>query len=201
MYTQDLSTTSYPVSGAIADCLDTIQRKLKRTLTYAQYTENLYVYKNGIVYPSAYPLDRNMPVSSTSSTPGNAIFQGAGIWVGWFVPLPALPVWEGVVPPQTDVTYWGGYSGSLSQPPTPGVSGPPIPFKLKRAICRAAWFLRNPAALTGMPGGVTSINQGGVAIGTKEGLSSFVESDPALCHDLRGFVRRTGKHWDDGAGA
>lgn len=205
-YTQDLSTNAeYSVTGAIADATLDLQMYLGRTLVYGQYGislpnsgiggERCYVYKNGMVYPSAYPIDEQMPVSTSASTPGNSIHQGRGIWVGWFIPLPSLPVWEGVVPPQTDITYWGGYSGSLSGAAVPGKVGPQIPARLKRCIARVAWFYRNPAALPGLPGGVKSTNVGGVSIAGD--LSSFVDRDKQLAQTLARFKNRLGKHWDN----
>lgn len=177
--TLDTATPSATVSAAIADALDLCQRETRRTLLYAQYTERLYLYGNGQVYPSATPLDTTKGVTSpTGSPPENVgVFQGNGIWVGWYVPLPSLPVWVGVVPPQTDITYWGGYSG-------PGGIGPfALPAELKRIVCRVAWFICNPAHLEGTPGGVKSMTVGGVAMSGD--LSSFMTADPDLCRAIR----------------
>ena len=193
LYTTDTdSTNALNFPDVLEDALDQVQRWCNRTLLYGQYDERLFVYKSGMVYPSAAPIDQTKPVSTNASTPdpGNSIFQGDGIWVGWFIPLPALPVWEGVVPPQTDITYWGGYVGSQSSNP----QQPLLPARLKRAICKVCWFILNPVALSEMPGGVKSVAMGGVSISGD--LSSMVDSDDALRRDLRRFQRRLGKHWD-----
>lgn len=202
LYTQDLAPSAASVSGAITRALSDVQQFCKRTLLYGQYSENVFVNRTGMVYPSAVPVDLSMPPSSNASDADNSIFQGWGIWVGWFIPLPSLPVWQGVVPPQTDILYWGGYSGSSSvYPPVGGTSGEPIPSKLCDAICKTAWYYLHPGSLPAMPGGVKSLSQGGVHLtAAPGGFSSFMRVDRQLRKDLQGFKRRLGKDWGDGSG-
>jgi hypothetical protein len=185
--TQDTSSDTPTVEGNIADALDMIQRECKRTILYAQYTERLYLYKNGIVYPTATPLDVTKPVNSPAGTTNIGIFQGNGIWVGWFVPLPSLPVWEGVVPPQTDITYWGGYTG-------PAGDGPVLPASLKRCVCKVAWYLTHPAMLDQMPGGVKSVSVGGVSISGD--LSSMTSRDRQLANEIKRWRHPNVKAFD-----
>lgn len=186
--TRDTVTDDDDVQAAIDDALDMCQREMRRTILYAQYTERLYLYKNGMVYPSATPFDVSKVVMSPNGDPSDdvGIFQGAGIWVGWFVPLPSLPVWMGVVSPQTDITYWGGFTG-------PDGPGPQIPAKLARIIARVAWYVANPATLQGLPGGVKSTSAGGVSISGD--LSSMVAADPQLGRDIARYRKPQARGW------
>lgn len=156
-----------------------------RTLAHGTYTERLYVNYLGMVYPSALPIDPAGPV-----TPAGGDIQGFGIWVGYFTPLPDMPVWTGVLPAQTDVTYTGGYQPvGTTGGPTPG-----LPPRLARAICKIAWFLTNPAQLAGMPGGVKATNASGVSVSGD--LSSMVLTDTQLERDLNRFRRPQARAWD-----
>lgn len=157
---------------------------LTRTLAYGQYTERLFVDRRGFTYPTATPLDVSYTI-----TPMSSLAQGDGVWTGYFTPLPDLPVFTGVVPPQTDVTYAGGFQPwTVKTGPTP-----PIPPKLRRSICKVAWFMLNPAQLAGMPGGAKSSSAAGVSVSGD--LSSMVLSDPQLLRDLKGYQRRDSRSW------
>lgn len=189
--TQDQAALSDPtdLAASLADAIGMVEPETRRTFQYAQYTERLYLYHDGIVYPSATPLDVSKPVvgPAGNTPPDNVgVFQGGGIWVGWYVPLPSLPIFAGVVPPQTDITYWGGWTG-------PDGPGPFIPPKLVRIICRVAWYILHPAALQGLPGGVKSTSVGGVSISGD--LSSMVASDPQLAKDIRRFRKPQVRGW------
>lgn len=176
--TNDQGSTSSNFELALDDALDMLQREMRRTFLYAQYTERLFIYlKSGQVYPTATPLDASKGVSTpTGDPPENVgIFQGNGIWIGWYQPLPSLPMFAGVVPPQTDITYWGGWTQST------------LPAKLRRIICKVCWFILNPVALVGMAGGVKSVSVGGVSISGD--LSSFIDCDPQLGRDIRSYRR------------
>lgn len=178
--TGDIVSSIDNVEAMITEAIDDLSRECRRTFVYGQYTEAQYLYPNGMVYPSATPIDVNMPVVSgveiydpTTDNTGSSIIQGDGIWCGWFSPLPWMPFYTGVVPPQTVLTYWGGYTQAT------------LPGKLKRMICKVSYYRLNPVALQGMPGGVKSMSVGGVSISGD--LSSFMDSDPQLRKDIRGF--------------
>ena len=180
--TTDFLSSTNDIEEAITEAVEDLSRECKRTFLYGNYTESQYLYANGMVYPSATPIDVNQAVYSGDPVPiydpdtdntGSSIIQGDGVWVGWFAPLPWMPFYTGVVPPQTIVTYWGGFTQSS------------LPARLKRVICTIAWYRLNPVALLGMPGGVRSMSVGGVSIAGD--LSSFMDSDPAL--------RRAIKKW------
>lgn len=172
----------------LADAVDEFCRRTRRTLLYAQYTERLYLYKKGLVYPSATPLDVTKGVVSPNGSPPEnvGVFQGNGIWVGWFVPLPSLPMWEGVVPPQTDITYWGGYTG-------PAGPGPLLPTEVKRILCKIAWYLLHPVHLDGIPGGVKSVSVGGVSVSGD--LSMMVDTDRRLSASIVRWRHPQAKGW------
>lgn len=183
--TNDSVSTAPNFAMALADALDMLQRAMDRTFLYAQYTERLYVYKNGQCYPSATPLDQSKPVGTSSDPSGQSssfVIQGAGIYVGFFNPLPALPVFSRVVPMQADVAYWGGYTQTT------------IPATLARVIAKVCWFILHPvtAPAAGI-GGARSVSVGGVSVSGD--LSSFMASDRDLRRDIEDLTRRQARSW------
>lgn len=184
--TKDKASIEADFDQALTDALDMLQREMHRTLLYANYIERLYVYPMiGQVYPSATPLDADKPVGTTSDPDGTEssyVIQGAGIYVGFLNPLPALPIFSRVIPNQTDVSYWGGYTQST------------IPVKLLRVIARVCWYILNPAEIDGpLLAGAKSVSVGGVSISGE--LSAFMISDPQLCKDIGRFTRRQARAW------
>jgi hypothetical protein len=188
--TKDFASGVNDIDETIAEAVDDISKECKRTWLYGQYTESQYLYANGMVYPSATPIDVNKAVFSGDPVPiydpnkdntGSSIIQGDGVWVGWFSPLPWMPFYTGVVPPQTILTYWGGFTQST------------LPAKVRRMICKIAYYRLNPVALTGMPGGVKSMSVGGVSIAGN--LSSFMDSDPQLKRDIKRWRHPQAMPW------
>ena len=190
--TGDSASDPSDIETFIADCLDETARKCNRTWLYGNYTENLYLYTNGMVFPSATPIDVNQQIVAGSEVfnPGNenvqtetsnSVVQGAGIWVGWFTPLPWMPVWTGVIPPQTVVTYWGGFVQET------------VPVPLKRLWARVVWNYLHPVTLDGLPLGAKSSSVGGVSLSGD--LSSMTMHDPQLKRDLRRWTRRQARSW------
>lgn len=178
------------LTPVLADAVDIFCRQARRTVLYANYTERLFLYRNGMVYPSATPLDTSKGVVSPNGSPPEnvGIFQGNGIWVGWYVPLPSLPVWSGVVPPQTDITYWGGYTG-------PEGGGPYLPASLKRILAKLCWYITHPVTLPGLPAGVKSMSIGGVSISGTD-FSAITAVDPQLARDIRRWRHPHAKGFD-----
>jgi hypothetical protein len=174
-----------------------LQRETKRTFGYGKYREDQYLYGMGMVYPSATPIDRTKPIAAgvnlytpnaTSASTPASIIQGAGIWVGWFTPLPWMPVWTGVIPPQTVITYWGGWQPYGGSPGTTEA----LPAKLARIIARVAYYILHPALI--QPYGAKSTSAGGISMaGT---LSSMMISDPQLRRDVRRWTRPQARAWD-----
>jgi hypothetical protein len=97
--TGDTASAVNDIEENISDVINDLCKELKRTLVYGQYTEAQFLYANGMVYPSATPLDPNQPVTAnlsdndniydpaTDDSSGSSIVQGDGIWVGFFSPL------------------------------------------------------------------------------------------------------------------
>jgi len=189
--TGDKTLDQADFTAALADCLDQTAMECKRTWLYGQYTEMLYLYKNGMVFPSATPIDINQSVvagAETYNPPADtlgqsaSVVQGAGIWVGWFTPLPFMPIWTGVIPPQTQVTYWGGWTQAT------------VPAGLARMWSKIIYYMTNPTALQGLPGGAKSLSIGGIAVGGD--LSSFMRLDHDLRRDITRWTRRQGRAWE-----
>ena len=187
--TGDSTSTSDDFGWALTDALDLFQRRTSRTLLYAQYEERLYMYPDGMVYPTATPLDTTKGVTSPNGSPPDdvGVFQGAGIWVGWYVPIPSLPMWSGVVPPQTDITYWGGWTG-------PDGPGPLLPSGIKRILCRLAWFALHPVTMAGLPVGASSSSVAGVSVAGD--LEQMADSDPGLRRQIARWRHAFAKSWD-----
>lgn len=188
--TNDYSTNVELVTDLIEEVVEDLSRECRRTFTYGQYTEAQYLYANGMVYPSATPIDVTKVISASvegnsniydpaSGDPFSSIIQGDGVWVGWFSPLPWMPYYTGVIPPQTILTYWGGFQNK-SVADSPSLA---LPSKLKRMICKMVYYRANPVMLTGMPAGVKSMSVGGVSISGD--LSSMLDTDPQLRRDIK----------------
>lgn len=188
--TGDTTSSKDAVDEAIEAAVIDACNECKRTLLYGQYSEVQYLYKSGLVFPSATPIDSTMPILSGNDNifdpivdagPGS-IIQGQGIWVGWFSPLPQMPVFVSVLPPQTSLEYWGGYTQAT------------LPWKLARAIASMAFYDLHPYAMTSTPGGLTSMSVGGVSISGKA-LSSFMYQDTEIRKILRRFRHPQVRAW------
>lgn len=179
--TQDTKTDMSYVAELLDEAIEDLAHKCTRTFLYGQYTESQFLYKNGMVYPSATPIDITMPINSgteiydpTTDNTGSSIVQGDGVWVGWFSPLPWMPFYTSVVPPQTVITYWGGFQNK----DVATNKSQALPSALKRLICKIAFYRANPVMLTGMPAGVKSMSVNGVSIAGE--LSSLMDYDPGI---------------------
>jgi hypothetical protein len=186
--TRDTDSEESDIEQALLDTLDETARKCNRTWLYGQYEENLYLYRNGMVFPSATPIDINQTIVSGSEVfdpqggvNSESVVQGAGVWVGWFTPLPWMPVWTGVLPSQTVLTYWGGFAQ------------PTVPVALKRLWARVCYHYLHPVTMPGLPMGAKSTGVGGVSISGD--LSSITMSDPQLKRDIRRWSRRQARTW------
>jgi hypothetical protein len=179
------------VEDAVEDAITMVCQECTRTLKYGYYSEVQYLYENGMVFPSTVPIDPTMPISSqqviynplTDDSPGS-IIQGWGVWVGWFTPLPWMPVFTGVLDPQTEITYWGGYRQSN------------LPPKLRRLICRIAFksIPQNNNLLANVPGGLTSASVAGINI-NGAAMSMLSITDSQIKRDLRRFKRPQVEAW------
>lgn len=189
--TGDTTSLQADVEESLDSAINDACNECKRTLAYGQYKEVQYLYKNGMVFPSATPIDNSMPILSGTDnifdplvdTNPSTLIQGQGVWVGWFSPLPWMPVFSGVLPPQTDVEYWGGYTVDT------------IPYKLARAIASMAFYDLHPYFMTNVPGGLSSMSVGGVSISSKSGFSSGLYQDTQIKKILRRFRHPQVRPW------
>lgn len=202
--TGDQASTPDDITAWIADAVGMLCLKCNRTLEYGQYTEADYLYGIGMVYPSATPIDQTRPVISgaddnqtlynpATDAGSSSVIQAAGIWVGFFTPLPWMPVWTGTIPPQTVITYSGGYqpygaTGDLITGATPN-----LPHELARAIAIIAYYSLHPQVVVTM--GQSSQSMAGVSLGGD--LSSFMQHDRNLRRIIRGFTRRQAQPWQN----
>lgn len=184
--TGDTAPDTAAITAAVQGALKGIDEHCKRKFAYDTYTETLYVYRDGKVYPT------NTPIGSiTSPAVGDTSIQGAGVYLGVFLPVPAT-IWAGdwsaAVPPQVKVVYAGGY-----QPY--GTSGPTdeLPWKVMRAVCRIAYLMLHPVALPGMPSGANHASVGGVSMSGD--LSPFIAIDPSIAKDLKPYRKRQARGW------
>lgn len=186
--TGDQTTPSANVEQALDDALGIVEGHCNRKFAYGEHTETLYVYRDGKCYPT------NTPLASVSSPTnlGSTALQGAGVYLGVFLPTPAYinsGDWQAGIPPQSKVTYMGGY-----QPYRSG-AGPTddLPTTLVRALCRVAWLILHPVALPGVPAGAKSASVGDVSV--TGDLSSFVAVDPSVGRDLKPYRKRKARGW------
>lgn len=194
--TKDVATDMSYVDELVAEAVEDLSHKCERTFTYGQYTESQRLYDNGMVYPSATPIDINQPVVSgveiydpSTDNTGSSIVQGDGIWVGWFSPLPWMPFYTGVVPAQTVLTYWGGFQNPLVATDRSLA----LPSAVKRMICKVVFYRANPVMLQNMPGGVKSMSVNGVSISGD--LESMMDSDPGLRRAIRAWKHPHAQAW------
>lgn len=186
----DTVTSQEDVEDALSEAIDMVCQECTRTLAYGQYSEVQFLYDNGMVFPSAVPIDPAKAVTSnsaiydpaTDNAPGS-IIQGFGVWVGWFTPLPWMPIWSGILDPQTNLIYWGGYRQST------------LPPKLRRLIVRIAFksIVGNNNWLAGLAGGVKSVSVNGVSISGSLTAGSITDSQ--IKRDLRRFRRPQVEAW------
>lgn len=188
--TKDTLTVDAELQPALNSAASLVDEHCKRQFLYGEHTETLYVYRTGVCYPT------NSPVASVSVPAGlNAqAIQGAGVYLGVFLPVPALVNsgdWQSAIPPQTLVTYMGGFQPyGTDDGPTPQV-----PQKVARAIARVAWMILHPVALPGMPVGATSASIGGLSVAGD--LSAFIAMDASIERDLKGYRKRMVRGWQN----
>ena len=166
--TGDTSNSQFDVEDTIAGVVTDVSRHLNRTLVYGLYNELLFVNRLGYTFPSAIPISQVV-------APFGANLQGASVWIGFYLPLPDMPVWSGVIPPQSYVEYWGGFIDST------------LPPKLQRVIAKIAWYRLNPIPLIGVPAGVNSVHVGSVGFSAAGSISQFVDQDREHPQHARAF--------------
>lgn len=201
--TGDLDSEVADVTDELAEAVRDFCAEANRTLLYGEYTENLYLYAKGMVYPSCTPIDLTKQITSNVSAGdgnvlydpssdivpgGSSIVQGAGVWVGYFSPLPWMPVWTGIIDPQTVITYWGGWQPWQAGPGTTDS----LPGKIARILITVAYYSLHPEVVATL--GATSQSLGGVSLGGS--LSSFMRADKHLRAEVRKFTRPQAHRWE-----
>jgi len=187
--TKDTTSVDADVERALDEALELVEDDTHRKLAYAQHTETLYVYRNGMVYPT------NSPVASVSSPTNLAstAIQGAGVYLGVNIPTPAIVNagdWQAAVPPQAAVTYMGGFQPwGTTDGPTPQ-----LPMTLARVLCRVSFLILHPSTvLSGVPVGAKSASVGDVSISGV--LDAFIVVDPSIGRDLKPYRKRQVRAW------
>lgn len=202
--TGDNDSNAEDVSRELDEAIPGLSMQMRRTIGYGQYTEDCFLYDQGFVYPSATPIDPTKPIVSGAEdtqaiyNPGSlvdvsSVIQGAGIWVGFFTPLPWMPIWTGVIPPQTVVTYWGGYYPYQADPATIPTGIASLPPKLARIIATVAFYSLHPSIVTTMGANNTAL--GGISLAGD--LSSFMQFDKNLRRLIRSFTKPQAHAWQN----
>jgi hypothetical protein len=180
--TGDTSSDDSATTEALNDALGLIQDEIGRVLALGSYVETLRVYRNGTVYPSATPI-----ASIEAPDIDQVSIQGAGVYIGYWNPAPAVTYGEfnSGIPPQTTLTYTGGYTADT------------LPTKLKRAICRTAFNILHPSSLAGLPGGVNRVQVGDVGY-SAAGSTALRINDPlddSIRADIKGYRNPNFRGW------
>lgn len=186
--TRDTRSVENDLQPALDSAASLVDEHCRRKFMYGEHTETLYVYRDGKCYPTNTPVDA---ITTPEGLSAQAI-QGAGVYLGVFLPVPGLVNagdWQGAIPPQTTLTYTGGFQpyGSTDGPT------PQVPQKVARCIARVAWMILHPVVLVGMPTGATSASVGGLSVAGD--LSPFIAMDASIERDLKGFRKRQVKAW------
>jgi len=176
--TKDTTSVDADIIQALVDATRLAEDVCNRTLGQATYSENLRVYRDGKVYPTATPL-----VGIVSPVSAGVLIQGAGIYLGTFHSTPMVTVagFSGAIPPQTTVVYVGGYTQAT------------LPVTLARALARIAWHMLHPVVLDGVPAGATSVHVGDTSVGGP--LMALAATDAGILTDLGPYTRRQVVGW------
>lgn len=188
-WTGDTTSNTTDVTAAMVDAEAAVNEACNRTFRYGTYTETLYVYTNGIVYPSVTPLEA---VTSDNQT----VIQGAGIWVGWFDPSPILSdYWggRGGFPPQATITYTGGYQPVGT---TDGATDP-LPLAVARAIAQITWTALHPVTLPGVPANANSVHTGDVGYSAQGPLTAADLIPDTVAASLAPYRKRRVHGWQN----
>lgn len=170
--TGDTTTGQSAVNQALADAQQLAEERTSRTWSYGTYDETLLVFPNGLVYPSAVPIE-------SVSIPAGATIRGHGIAVGSLGPWSDAYIdvpWSGS-PRRLDVTYSGGWTVQT------------LPFTLKQAVASGAYRMLHAVALAGVPAGAKSVSLGDASISGD--LSAFDPFDRAAARALAKYTRRS----------
>jgi hypothetical protein len=173
--TNDLSSYDGDVMAALVDAADEFLRQTGRIIELGTYTEQLPVYQDGRVYPSATPVTSVLDppdaahdtISITVATAPDTLAAGAYTWPGYYPayggyaygalggyqPLPSdvlVGVDRAPPPPVRTVSYTGGRS--------------PAPSDVVRCVCEMAGYSLHPEFGFELPAGTKSVTLGDQSI-------------------------------------
>jgi hypothetical protein len=173
--TGDLTSYDGDVMDALADAKDEFLRRTGRIIELGTYTENLPIYEDGRVYPSATPVTGVLDpadavfdrVSITVAAAPDTLAAGAYTWPGYYPayggyaygpasgyqPIPSdvlIGVDRRPPPPVRTVNYTGGYA--------------PPPSDVVRCVCEMAVYTLHPDFGLELPVGTTSVTLGDQSI-------------------------------------
>lgn len=171
------------MADILSDAQKAVEEHCKRKLAYGTYTESVYLYRDGKVYP------RNTPLEAMTD-PAEITLQGDGAIVNWFIMVENIPWFFPGYPPQLTVSYRGGYQ------PYGTTDGPTaeLPFKLARAICQVAYNIRHSSQMPNVPLGATSVHVGDVGY-SGNFLEPSAAIDYRIAQTLAGFVKHPVRAW------
>lgn len=176
--TSDTDSDGNTVGMALARAQTRAEQWCRRPFGYGQYTETLYVYPDGCASPTVTPL-------AAVQAPSDVVPQGDRVFLGYLTPNPIVLAggFTGAYPPQTEITYTGGWTAST------------LPEDLAEAICRIAFRMLHPVVLVGVPAGVTSAAVGDVHLQAPGPLDGFQVLDRSVLLILGRYRRRQVRGW------
>jgi hypothetical protein len=175
LVTGDRFSAEADVLVALARAQSKAEEITERKFDAGERTEPLSVDEGGNVWPAAYPIASvSLPTTATVADDAKSIKTGTTSWqdaVSALLPSAA----SAAVRPRELVTYVGGYA-SVSEAPT----------GLTDAICELAHRYLNPADMSTVPAGATSISATGQSVsGGKLGGAASIP--PALRQELHKY--------------
>jgi hypothetical protein len=189
--TGDEDTATVLVTAALEEAQRYIEEELQRPLEFGLRIEDLKVYPNGRVYPSATPLVATPSDAMYGIIDESSIYYGWGRdpiinWGGleWGADLFSSGWAPGQTMPVVEITYQGGFTDEN------------LPVVLKRAIIRLAGALLKERSAKGrriqanIPAGATNVSVGDVSVSLAipdAGVSALV---PGLSQSIRKYKRR-----------
>ncbi len=181
LVTGDTFSSQADAEAALARAQSKAEEITGRLFDKAERTETLPVDDRGKVWPSAYPIAAvSLPTGATITDDGLSILTSSNVWwqgLSTVLPLPGVLAER----PRAAVTYTGGYDGTT-----------PAPIGLVDAICELAHRYRNPADMSTVPAGATSLGASGQSVsGPRLGGSASVP--PALRAAILKFQHISGR--------
>jgi hypothetical protein len=176
--TGDTFTDTTKVLRMLARAQARAEEATERKFDKIERTETLTVESDGLSWPAAYPvISVSIPSTATISDDKISIATGQVSWASTLGALYGSPIFAN--PATVAVTYIGGWDAPVS-----GVGT--APTGLTDAICELAHRYCEPANMTTVPAGATSLGSRGQSVaGGRLGGSSSIPGP--LRATLRGY--------------